>query len=136
MSLLLSSANLFLLSFLLLTQNWISRIARVCRVSVINLCNFTQVLPHPVPHFLPRPVPPPLAPPPQNDISSRVLSSNRKGSRVDNNNDEQQFFPMTFVKARISCQIPKQTNADLPYTYNRLSECPWSCGGWAGPVRA
>ena len=65
-----------------------------------------------------------------------MLGSNRRGGTVDNNNDEQQFFPMTFVKARISCQIPKQTNADLPYTYNRLSEHLWLCGGWVGPVRA
>ena len=70
------------------------------------------------------PCTPPLAPPPQNDISSsELLTGTRTGSTVDNGDDRPQFFPMTFVKARISCQIPKQSNADLPHTFNRLSEC-------------
>ena len=69
---LLLSADVFCLSFLLLMQNWISRIARVCRVSsvgswvwavvsyetpniVLSPCPVPHPLPHPVPHPLPHP---------------------------------------------------------------------------------
>lgn len=44
------------------------------------------------------------------------------GGTVDTGADMPQYFPMTFVKARVSCEIPAQTNADLPHTFNRMSE--------------
>ena len=118
-------------------QNWISRIARVCRVS--NVFDCVVPLPHPHQphpcHTLTSPTPatpspaPPLAPSLQNDISSSVLSGpGRLGGTADTSSDRQQFFPMTFVKARVSCQIPAQTNADLPHSFDRISElsrCTW-----------
>ena len=100
------------------------------------MCFLTPPLaPPPTPPLVPPPTPPlvpPPTPPLQNDVSSSVLSdAQQRGGTIDSS-DDPQFFPMTFVKARVSCEIPKQSNADLPHTFNRMSEFTHRCSVWPG----